>query len=157
MTGVRIVRLTADEADRLRRIRLAALTEAPEAFGSSYAETAARPLATWHKQLIDLATFLAVRDGRDIGMVRGAPSSEEPSAAELLSMWVEPSERGRGVGEALVRAVETWARDEGFSRLLLEVYAENVPARRLYARMGFVATGRHGGAEFALDLDPADD
>lgn len=140
---MRIVRLTPDEGPRLRAIRLAALRDAPDAFGSTYAETAARPPADWAAQLRDLATFVAVLDGADAGMVRGGPG-ERAGDAWLLSMWVAPSARGRGVGEALVAAVVDWARREGFARVVLDVADENAPAVGLYARLGFEPTGEVG-------------
>ncbi len=138
---MQIVRLTPDEGPRLRAIRLAALEDAPDAFGSTYSETAARPPESWPAQLRSLATFVAVVDGADGGMVRGGPAPDDPGDALLLSMWVAPTARGRGVGRALVGAVVAWARAEGFARLLLDVADQNAPAVALYARLGFVPTG----------------
>ena len=42
-----IQRLSIDEALRLRHIRLRALADAPDAFGSTYAEASAHPLEIW--------------------------------------------------------------------------------------------------------------
>ena len=66
-------------------------------------------------------------------------------------MWVDPSARGRGVGERLVRSVVDDAATRGCSRVLLEVAHENARAVDLYERMGFVATGRTG----AMPHDPS--
>ena len=134
-------RLMPDEGERLRAIRLCSLRDAPNAFSSTFEETAARPRESCRKQLEELATFVAVRDGVDVGIVRGAEFEGKPDAAILLSMWVAPEVRGKGVGEALIDAVVDWARSEGFVRLLLEVADDNAPAIALYARKGFKATG----------------
>lgn len=138
---VEIRRLTPDEGERLRALRLASLRDAPDAFASTFDETAARPPESWRRQLVDLATFVAVVDGADAGLVRGGPFSEAPGAAMLLSMWVAPAARGRGVGDALVAAVVAWARGAGYARLVLDVADENAPAIALYARHGFEPTG----------------
>ena len=93
-----IVRLTVDEGPRLRRLRLRALEDAPDAFGSTLAETQARPPESWPQQLRTLPTFAAVIDGEDVGMVRGAPDPEAAGDAWLISMWVAPRARRSGVG-----------------------------------------------------------
>jgi len=143
----RVERLGVEDADRLRTLRLRALQEAPDAFASTYEETARRPPESWRTALADLATFFAVIDGEDVGMVRGAPSSDCADDAFLLSMWVAPEARGTGMGESLVTAVVDWARDAGFSRVVLEVGDHNAQAIALYERMGFEPTGRTGRSD----------
>ncbi len=64
---------------------------------------------------------------------------------ELLSLWVAPTARGRGVGDALVREVERWARSVGARFVRLGVAADNPAARGLYKRHRFDATGEQGG------------
>ena len=45
---------------------------------------------------------------------------------------------GRGVGGALMRAAESWARDRGYRTLTLNVFGGNRHARDVYEHMGFV-------------------
>lgn len=66
------------------------------------------------------------------------------SDAYLISMWVSPTERGKYVGEQLVEAVVKWARDAGFSRLLLDVADNNLAAISLYEWLDFRPTGDTG-------------
>lgn len=63
--------------------------------------------------------------------------------AELKSMHVARTARGRGVGRALVEHLIAAARERGFRRLSLETGAmdEFAPARALYASVGFVECG----------------
>lgn len=69
---------------------------------------------------------------------------DDAGRAHLSSMWVAPELRGQGVGVRLIDALEQEARRLGESELVLRVVAENEPARRLYARVGFVDNGgRH--------------
>jgi GNAT superfamily N-acetyltransferase len=60
-----------------------------------------------------------------------------------LTIGVLPSERGKGVGTALLRALVENARTAGFERMSLSVEPDN-PALRLYERAGFVRIGGSG-------------
>ena len=139
-----IKRLAVHEGLRLRTIRLRSLAEAPDAFATTYDEAASLPLSSWTAQLRKIVTFVAVVDGEDVGLVRGARDDSHADAAWLISMWVSPEVRGRGVGEALIDAIVEWARAGGARRLLLDVGDHNQPAIALYARMGFEPNGTTG-------------
>jgi GNAT superfamily N-acetyltransferase len=138
---VQLARLNADEWARLRAIRLRALGDAPDAFGSTLEEAAARLPEAWATQLVDLPTFVAVENGRDDGMVRCARDENRGATAWLISMWVAPEARRRGVGGLLIDAVVDWARASGINRLLLDVADHNAAAIALYASRGFQPTG----------------
>jgi acetyl esterase/lipase/GNAT superfamily N-acetyltransferase len=139
-----IERLRKGEGPRLRAIRLRALADAPDAFGSTLADAERRTPEDWEAQIEALPTFVWYEADTDLGMVRGAPHDADPEAGYLISMWVAPEARGRGIGAALVREVLAWARGRGLRRLLLDVGAHNGAARRLYERLGFTATGASG-------------
>ena len=139
-----IQRLSMDEALRLRHIRLRALADAPDAFGSTYADVSAHPLDMWRQQLQEIVTFVAVHDGEDVGIVRCASDEHQHDTAWLLSMWVAPEARGQGVGNALIDAVIAYARARGAIRLLLDVGDQNQQAIALYARKGFKPNGHTG-------------
>lgn len=134
-----VQRLTLAETLRYRAIRLRALEDAPFAFSTSHDEAAKQPLEWWRDQLSELTTFIAVHQGADAGVVRGLLLQSRD--ALLLSLWVAPEARGRGVGEALIDTVAGWAREHGRRRLLLDVRDDNAPAIALYERKGFVPTG----------------
>jgi GNAT superfamily N-acetyltransferase len=61
---------------------------------------------------------------------------------ELVSMWVAPSWRGKGVGVRLIEEVAGWAASAGFSELRLWVVEGNQVAERSYVRSGFARTGQ---------------
>jgi GNAT superfamily N-acetyltransferase len=50
------------------------------------------------------ATFLAVGGNDTVGLVTGFVVPEDRTRTELVSMWVTPEARGRGVGRQLVAA-----------------------------------------------------
>ena len=138
---LRLERLDSHEGLRLRTIRLRALLDAPDAFGSTFEETSARPDDSWSTQIQELPTFIAVRDGLDIGMARYAQDKAQSGTAWLISMWVAPEARRTGVGGLLIDAVIEWARAHGVQRLLLDVADLNAPAIALYRRKGFEPNG----------------
>ena len=61
--------------------------------------------------------------------------------AALYSMWVAPTMRGQGLGEALIEAVKAWAVQAGYPALGLGVTTTNAPAIALYERAGFRDNG----------------
>jgi putative acetyltransferase len=76
----------------------------------------------------------------------GALRELDPAHGEIKSMRTASAYQGLGVGGALVRHVVAEARRRGYRRLSLETgSAEHfAPARRLYARHGFVPCAPFG-------------
>ena len=140
VSGVLIRRLTPDDWAAYREIRLAALAESPEAFGSTLEREQQFTEEIWRSRLTTAATFAAERDDDLIGIAAGLPTAIAGSAI-LISMWIAPDARRRGIGEALVLRIISWAQVEGFSRLELEVTTGNSTAERLYERCGFTRNG----------------
>jgi GNAT superfamily N-acetyltransferase len=132
----RIERLQPGEGERWRCIRLQALAEAPHAFSTTHADAAQWTAARWETQVVELATFVAVIDGRDVGVARGAVHRIS-DVRELISMWVAPTARRQGIGAQLIDSVAAWAKAAGATALVLGVVADNAPAIALYERTGF--------------------
>jgi ribosomal-protein-alanine N-acetyltransferase len=65
--------------------------------------------------------------------------------AEILSIAVDASARGRKLGRELLRRNLQRLAGHGVASVFLEVDAANLPARRLYAGMGFEEVGRREG------------
>jgi GNAT superfamily N-acetyltransferase len=138
---IRYEQLGRDDGPRLRSIRLRALANDPDAFGTTHEEASAYPDETWAKQVTELPTFVGVDNERDVAMVRCARDRHRPDTAFLISMWVAPEVRRQNIGGTLVDLVVRWARSSGVHRLLLDVADLNVPAVRLYAGKGFEPNG----------------
>lgn len=136
-----IERLREDDWDELRRARLRALLDAPSTFWASYADEARNSEQQW-RSFAGAAAWFVVRDGSDIvGLAAGLLRAESSDEPELISMWVDPACRRRGVASQLVTAVEAWAAATGARAMVLWVTDGNTAALRLYERHGFVLTG----------------
>ncbi|TCK26548.1 GNAT family N-acetyltransferase [Pseudonocardia endophytica] len=133
--------LTVDDWEHWKEMRLAALAEAPYAFHTRIEDWVGATEERWRSRLDVPGRFLlADLDGHRAGICCGLPP-DPLGVADLLSLWVAPFARGRGVSDALVTAVCDWARDLGADRVALHVVEGNAPASGLYLRHGFVDMG----------------
>jgi GNAT superfamily N-acetyltransferase len=121
-------------------LRLAALKEAPYAFGSTYESEVGAGEQSWRERLAGRTRFVAEVDGEGAGIVSGGDSSSEGTAA-ITSMWVAPAHRRQGVGDLLIKTVLEWARSNGYSDAVLWVTEGNASAEKLYERNAFARTG----------------
>ena len=121
-------------------MRLEALREAPYAFGSTLAREQERPEADWRQAVASRVRFVAESGSAVVGTV-SCGDGESTGVAALTSMWVDPGFRHQGIGALLVQRVIAWARDTGYSQVVLWVVDGNDSAERLYARHGFRRTG----------------
>ena len=80
------------------------------------------------------AVWLAFVETRAVGTVSAIPRSE---GLHVRSMAVHPESRGRGVGRALLDAVERFGRDRGHQRIFLRTTPFLTSAIALYSRSGF--------------------
>jgi RimJ/RimL family protein N-acetyltransferase len=149
---IQIRQLTPADAALYRSIRLAGLKDSPEAFGSTFEAEIVKPLAWFFDRLSTSRVFGAIR-GREILGVAGfaiRDGTKEAHKGLLWGMYVRPEARGTGVARRLVEAVIDFARSR-VELIQLSVVVGNEPARRLYARLGFVEYGiernslKHGG------------
>ena len=138
---VTVRRLEPTEWPTAQHLRVAALTESPEAFGSTVERERGLPLATWQARLTGNAWFAAFEAEIAVGLACGV-HTERPDERELTGVWVAPSHRGTGLGDALVTSVRDWAVSQDARRLTLEVGRINESATTLYARHGFEVVGK---------------
>jgi ribosomal protein S18 acetylase RimI-like enzyme len=136
----------ADEWERWREVRVRMLREESAYFSSRWEDVARQPESYWRDWVEAAAVgatrslFVVEEDGRWVGAV-GCHLRIDLSETQLISMWVAPDARGRGIAQELIRAVAGWARERGCDGVYLFVQEANGPARHLYERAGFRPTG----------------
>lgn len=122
----------------LKEIRLAALLDAPTAFGVSYQTAINNSNEQW-KQRASSQTlpkfWLAFNEDRAVGMIGAGVDTTE--RYNLIAMWVEPESRGFGVAESLVNTVKSDSIGRGFNQVFLDVSPNNLPATRFYRKHDF--------------------
>lgn len=114
----------------LARLHARAFTSPPPWSEASFAAL----LDSKHTFLLTSVTHTAFALARVIG-----------PEAELLTLATDPMARRQGLAHALMAQFEQQARAQGAETLFLEVAENNTPALALYARCGFVQTGRRPG------------
>ncbi|MGY2049283.1 N-acetyltransferase family protein [Methylobacterium sp. JK268] len=143
-------RLESADAAAFRDLRLEGLRDHPAAFGASFDEEAARPVA-WFAERLAAGHVLGAwtPEGRLVGLAGLAfhDTAKLRHKALLWGVYLRPEARGTGLAERLIRRVlgEAGARA---SDVHLTVGAANAAARRLYARLGFAAYGTEPRALF---------
>ena len=145
---MRIRELQRHEWALFRELRLRALAESPDSFARRFADEQAQPDAHWMR-LTESVTIpggqvmlVAEEEGRPLGLAFGLFDKERPKIGHVGGMWVDPSARGLGAGQALLDSAIAWARMRELESLELWVTEGNGAALRLYERLGFADTGR---------------
>jgi len=155
-----------DEWARWRDVRVRMLREEASYFGTRWEDAHAQSAEQWQAWTAEAAAgrtktlVVAEENGRWLGVV-GSFTRVNRREVQLISMWVDPKERGRGIARELIRAVAEWSRSKGRDRVCLFVQETNLPAQALYRSAGFAPTGdrellpRRRGFKllFAADVD----
>lgn len=145
-------RARAEDVDFLRTLFVA--VRLPEFLAGGLPETGARTLLEQQHRIRerayaaahpDLEVWLLTRDDAPVGALQLAIAAD---ALQLVDFAILPAQQGRGLGRAALEALQSRAVRAGLP-IRLCVRRDN-PARRLYARLGFV---EQPAAPDTLDLD----
>jgi ribosomal protein S18 acetylase RimI-like enzyme len=57
--------------------------------------------------------------------------------AHIFLLYVIPEYRHQGIAKQLITQAETWAKKRGDTQIGLQVFQENIPALKLYQKVGY--------------------
>ena len=92
--------------------------------------------------------FVAVREnGRLCGFLeartREVAEGCQTSPVGYIEGWfVDADMRGQGIGTALVRAAEAWAREQGLAEMASDTWLDNQGSIRAHSKLGYEETVR---------------
>ncbi|MCD5981158.1 GNAT family N-acetyltransferase [Pseudomonas quasicaspiana] len=148
-SAFRIERLQGRHAAAYRDLMLDAYTRHPEAFTSSTEERAALPLSWWENRLNAAEdagqVVFGITDGDAVLGAVGLTFSNRQRARHkvlLFGMYVVAGQQGKGLGQSLIDAALSYARQRPHTLLVqLTVSENNASARKLYEHNGFASFG----------------
>jgi GNAT superfamily N-acetyltransferase len=126
------------------------LAELIDHLNAIYPERVARPgsVTTPDEMVPPQGTFLVgYEDGEAVAC--GGLRRLDDGICEIKRMYVTPGARSRGVGRALLEALEDAARGLGYERVRLDAGPEQRHSRVLFASTGYVEIPRYNGNHIA--------
>jgi GNAT superfamily N-acetyltransferase len=146
--GVRIRRAEAEEIDAVTRLArgLASHESASPMFRPAFPDARATERETELAQLRspEHAYWIAEHDGRVVAMQTFHPAfplfndvTVPAGAAFLGKAFTDPTERGGGLGAALLDRGMAWARERGYTTCVLNFRSENLSGARFWLSQGF--------------------
>ncbi len=136
--SIEIVTATADDVDRLRALRLAALKDTPDAFGAKYEDEVNKPISEWQDRLKNTNWCFVVADGVDVGLLAvDRAEKDRNSDCWLSSWWIHQDHRGSGIPKLMLNWLEQLCIEKKWEKIGLGVWPDNLRAISAYKKLGF--------------------
>ena len=113
--------------------------EIAERYGTPDSEPGTPPSAA------DIEVFFVAREDDGTAVGCGGLRRLGAEVGEIKRMYVDPARRGSGVASSILRTLEDWARDQGWTSLRLETGDAQPDAIRFYTRAGYQRIPNFGG------------
>lgn len=132
--------LEPNDWQRLRSIRLQALTDSGHAFGGTLEGESAEDEAAWREKFVKNDYLIASVDGRDVAMLSVEVLNGDFGATCWIgSCWSNPDFRGKGLLRSLFTYIDK--QDKDWKIQGLGVWTDNYTAIAAYEKLGFVKMG----------------
>jgi len=106
--------LTPNEWERLKQIRIRALTANPEAFGAKLTEVISQPKEDWLKLYEKEDYLIASSGGVDVGMLYiEVLKGDHGATCWIGGCWSDPDYRGIGVMRSLFNYIDNHSSEKG--------------------------------------------
>jgi len=136
--SIEVITATINDVYRLRALRLAALNDAPTAFGAKYDDEIKKPVLEWQERLKNTTWCFVVADGVDIGLLAvDRAEKDRNSDCWLSSWWISEEFRGGGIPKLMLNWVEGLCAESNWKKVGLGVWPENLRAIAAYKKLGF--------------------
>jgi GNAT superfamily N-acetyltransferase len=138
--GVVVELIAANEWQRLRSIRLEALTDSGHAFGGTYEAESAEDESTWRLKFEKNDFLIASVNGEDAAMLYiEILKGDFGATCWIGGCWSNPKFRGKGLMRALFTFIDKEEKDWKIQGL--GVWTDNFSAIAAYEKLGFVKMG----------------
>jgi len=138
--GVVVELITPNEWQRLRAIRLKALTESGHAFGGTFDAESVEDEATWRLKFEKNDFLITSVDGVDAGMLYiEVLKGDFGATCWIGGCWSDPQFRGKGLMRAMFTYIDK--QDKDWKVQGLGVWTDNYNAITAYEKLGFVKMG----------------
>jgi RimJ/RimL family protein N-acetyltransferase len=132
--------LAPDEWQRLRSIRLEALTDSGHAFGGTYEAESAEDESAWRLKFEKNDFLIASVNGKDAAMLYiEILNGDFGATCWIGGCWSNPKFRGKGLMRALFTYIDR--QDKDWKIQGLGVFTDNFSAIAAYEKLGFVKMG----------------
>jgi RimJ/RimL family protein N-acetyltransferase len=139
---IKIEKASATEAERFKSLRLAALKDAPYAYGAVYEVDKEKPISFWQQTLVNSNWYFTSIDGVDIGLIGVEKAAKDRGSDCWISgWWIAQSFRGQGVAALMLSAIDKFCIENRWLKQGLGVWPENKRAIAAYLKLGFIAGG----------------
>ena len=140
---IKIRRVTTDDVEALREIRLEALRNNPIAFTADPEVAEKRSAEEWKERIRGSPIYFACDGDIVVGMtgIFRNKSAVTRHQGWIWGVYVQPAYRSRGIAASMIMQCLRWAREAGLTVTYIATAASNTPAVRCYANCGFTVYG----------------
>jgi putative acetyltransferase len=93
---------------------------------------------------IDKIKFAIVAHDNDLPVGCGAFREFSGDTMEIKRMYVVPGKRGQGIASAILKQLERWTMELGYSKCILETGINQPEAIALYQKTGYTRISNYG-------------
>ena len=140
---IQIISLLPENWQKYKELRLEILKNDYTPFAWTLEESLEFTDQKWQEMAISGHKRFAVKNNKLIGMLDLVIGKTSKSAhlAVVISVYVNSEFRNQGIAKMLFEDIEKYAKNQGVEILRLNVLVDNLPAKNLYKKLGFVKIG----------------